>query len=91
MLSHPLFFLSHQSDLFGISFLALGRTRFGNTCVVPHRGMTIYLAQLPCNANKNLEVRGILRIGFHVHVAFLHESEKPEDGTQCSPFLYERK
>lgn len=49
------------------------------------------LAQLLCNANKNLEVRDILRIGLDFHLTFLHESEKPEDGTQCSPFLYERK
>lgn len=50
-----------------------------------------YLAQLLCNANKNPEVRGILRIGLHFHLTFLHEPEKPEDGTQCSLFLYERK
>lgn len=50
-----------------------------------------YLAQLLCNTNKNLEVRGILRSGLHFHLTFLHESEKPEDGTKCSPFLYERK
>lgn len=26
-----------------------------------------YIAELPCNANKNLEVRGVLGIGLHFH------------------------
>lgn len=35
-----------------------------------------YLAQLLCNANKNLEARDVLRIGLQFHVTFLHESEE---------------
>lgn len=39
---------------------------------------------------KNLELRDILRIGLNF-LTFLQESEKPEEGTWCSPFLYEIK
>lgn len=39
---------------------------------------------------KNLELRDILGIGLNF-LTFLKESEKPEEGTQCSLFLYKGK